>query len=128
MVVEPGSEIAAEIMSMPLMSGQSLPASGRVSLAPCYPRATLASENAPWSKAGRPCPFVALSDDNSAAADVVLYSLTEHTRGLAEQYAEAISSEMEPHERGPFYDRVIAALRSGPVMQKLYPEPETTNA
>ena len=112
--------LTEQIRQMPLMSGQDVE-DGHVALPACKPTSELESERAPWRKAGRPCPFVELSPENWQAADVVTYSLSEHTRGLSDLYAETVVLGLPQPDRAPFLDRVLSALQSEPVRQKLYP-------
>lgn len=60
---------------------------------------------------GRDCPRVELWPENEAAASLVFAALPEHTRGLLQAYAEAVTAEMEEIEGRAVVLRAFRALQ-----------------
>ena len=114
-------DAAQAIRELPIMSGQDVVDGGFVALPTCKSADDLANPRAPWSKAGRPCPYAPLSPENETAADVVVYARSEHTRGLASEYAREAAALMPSDDRAPFIERILAALSSKTVVDELYP-------
>lgn len=117
-------DAAQAVRELPIMSGQDVEDGAYVALPPCRSAAALSHPGSEWVKAGRPCPYAALSPENESAADVVVYARSEHTRGLATEYARELSVTMHSDDRAPFLERVLAALSSKPVVDELYPPTE----
>ena len=116
--------LAPRLRALPENRGVEVVEGEILEMPPCMGAATLDDPESFWRKAGRPCPFVDLDEDNDDAATLVLNHIPEHTRPLTPALADAILADLSDDERARTLLRVSLALRSEPVIRKLYPSPD----
>lgn len=90
------------------------------------PDASLEDSTSYWQKRGRKCPYAPLSDENDAAASILLTTLPEHSRPIAPALADALLADLSNEERADTLLRVSTALRSEAVIAAMYPTVDDT--
>jgi hypothetical protein len=118
----PPPDIAERVRELPESRGLDVKSGVHVELEPCLPAHRLDDESEFWRKQGRPCPYIGLSAENDIAATLVINHLHEHVQNLTPVLAASLLADHSPEARAAVLLRVTNALRSGPVVDRLFPK------